>query len=62
MKWRDGEYSYKQFTQLTRSEKDKYLELLTGIDEEHLSYNDYYILQNYSKPVEPVLTNKFLEL
>jgi hypothetical protein len=59
--FREEELSYKQFTQLTRSDKNQYLLLLSGIDEDKLSYNDKMILQNFTTR-KNTSTNNFFRL
>jgi hypothetical protein len=61
--WREGELSYKQFTQLERSEKDKHTNFLLQLGEDNLSTNDLYILSIYAPHKLPQKENKkFLEL
>jgi hypothetical protein len=61
--WREGELSYKQFTQLERSEKDAHTNLLLQLGEDNLSTNDLYILSIYAPHRLPKKENKkFLEL
>jgi hypothetical protein len=61
--WREGELSYKQFTQLERSEKEKHSNYLLQLGEDNLSTNDLYILSIYAphKLSQPK-ADKFLEL
>jgi hypothetical protein len=47
-KWRDGELSYKQFTQLERSEKEKHITFLLTLEPKILGNNDKYILSNFA--------------
>jgi hypothetical protein len=58
--FRPEELSYKEFTQLTKSDRQKYLELLENMDKEYLSFNDWHILNNYSK--KEIIVDKFFEL
>jgi hypothetical protein len=61
--WREGELSYKQFTQLTKEEKDKHTNFLLQLGEDNLSTNDLYILSIYAPHKLPQKENKkFLEL
>ena len=46
--WRDGELSYKQFTQLERSEKEKHITFLLTLEPNILGSNDKYILSNFA--------------
>jgi hypothetical protein len=59
--FREYELSYKEFTQLTRSDKNEYLSLLSGIDEDKLSYNDKMIIQNFTTR-KNTSTNNFFTL
>jgi len=58
--FRTGEKSYKEFTQLSKKDKLEYIELLENMEKEHISYNDWHILNNYSK--KEIEVDKFLEL
>ena len=62
--WRDDELSYKQFTLLSKEEKEEHLFLLKGLKPEEISTNDYYILKLNSTRNEdnPDEKYKFLEL
>jgi hypothetical protein len=61
--WRGDEKSYKEYTQLSRSEKENYIEFLLLIDEEDLSTNDEYILKFFGPENKTnKKPNKFLEL
>jgi hypothetical protein len=61
--WREGELSYKQFTQLTKEEKEAHTNLLLQLGEDSLSTNDLYILSIYAPHKLPQKENKkFLEL
>ena len=59
--WRVNELSHKEFQQLDRDCKEQYLTFLQNLPKNDLSYNDQHILLLYGK-VEPVVSNKFLEL
>ena len=59
--WRDKELSYREFQKLDRDCKEQYLTFLQNLPKNDLSYNDQHILLLYGK-VEPVVSNKFLEL
>jgi hypothetical protein len=59
--WRDKELSYKEFQKLNRECKEQYLVFLQKLPKNQLSFNDEHILLLYGK-VEPVASNKFLEL
>lgn len=58
--WRQDELSFKQFTLLSKVEKEEYIFLLNGLPEDERSTNDLYILNLYikSKPKQ----TQFLEL
>ena len=61
--WREGELSYKQFTQLTKEEKEAHTNYLLQIGEDNLSTNDLYILNQYAPHKLPQRkVDKFLEL
>jgi hypothetical protein len=61
--WREDEIAYKQFTQLTKEEKDAHINLLLQLGEDNLSTNDLYILSIYAPHKLPQKENKkFLEL
>jgi hypothetical protein len=61
--WREGELSYKQFTQLTKEEKEAHTNYLLQIGEDNLSTNDLYILSIYAPGKLPQRkVDKFLEL
>jgi hypothetical protein len=61
--WREGELSYKQFTQLTKEEKEAHTNFLLQLGEDNLSTNDLYILSIYAPHKLPQKENKkFLEL
>jgi hypothetical protein len=61
--WRTGELSYKQFTQLTKEEKDEHINLLLQLGEENLSTNDLYILSIYApNKLSTPKKNNFFEL
>lgn len=61
--WREGELSYKQFTQLERSEKEAHSNYLLQLGEDNLSTNDLYILSIYAPHKLPQRkVDKFLEL
>ena len=59
--FREGEKSYKQFTQLLKTEKNKYISFLLSLDPETLSYNDKMILEQFA-PKQINKSIKFLEL
>lgn len=59
--WRQDELSFKQFTLLSKVEKEEYLFLLNGLPEDERSTNDLYILNLFTKEEKPK-SNKFLEL
>jgi hypothetical protein len=59
--WRDGEKSHKQFTQLTKEEKQNYISFLLALDTNVLSFNDKIILEQFA-PKQINKTIKFLEL
>lgn len=61
--WREGEMSYKQFTQLTKEEKEAHINYLLQIGEDNLSTNDLYILSIYAPHKLPQRkVNNFFEL
>ena len=64
--WRQDELSFKQFTLLSKVEKEEYLFLLKGLNPNELSTNDLYILRLNStkQEIETIEHNKykFLEL
>lgn len=61
--FREEEKSYKQFTQLERSEKTKYINFLLTLDEDILGTNDLYILNQYApEKIQKEKSSKFLEL
>ena len=61
--WREGELSYKQFTQLTKEEKEAHPNYLLQIGEDNLSTNDLYILSIYAPNKLPQRkVNNFFEL
>ena len=61
--WREGELSYKQFTQLTKEEKEAHTNYLLQIGEDNLSTNDLYILSIYAPNKLPQRkVNNFFEL
>jgi hypothetical protein len=61
--WRTGELSYKQFTQLTKEEKDAHINLLLQLGIENLSTNDLYILSIYApNKLSTPKKNNFFEL
>ena len=61
--WREGEVSYKQFTQLTKEEKEAHINYLLQIGEDNLSTNDLYILTIYAPHKLPQKkVDKFFEL
>jgi hypothetical protein len=59
--WRQDELSFKQFTLLSKKEKEEYIFLLNGLPEDERSTNDLYILNLFTKQEEPK-SSKFLEL
>ena len=59
--WRDGELSFKEFQHMNKKDKEEHLVFLQKLPKNELSYNDQYILLLYVK-MEPVVSNKFLEL
>ena len=59
--WRDKELSYREFQKLDRDCKEQYLSFLQNLPKNDLSYNDQHILLLYGR-MEPVVSNKFLEL
>ena len=61
IKFRNGELSYKQFTQLTKEEKKTYINFLLTLKESELGFNDVIILNQFGKKEKSKL-NKFLEL
>ncbi len=58
--WRQDELSFKEFTLLTKKDKEEYLELLKGLPEDERSTNDLYILNLFRK--DKPKQNQFLEL
>ena len=61
--WRDGELSYKHFTQQTKEEKDAHINLLLQLGEDNLSTNDLYILSIYApNKLSTPKKNNFFEL
>jgi hypothetical protein len=58
-KFRDGELSYKQFTQLTKEEKQKHITFLLTLEPDILGFNDEIILNQFGPKK---ITKKFLEL
>ena len=62
--WREDEKSYRQFTQLERSEKEAYINFLLNLGIENISTNDWYILNQYApgKLSSTEKVKKFLEL
>ena len=60
--WRTGEISFKQFTQLERSEKEAHINFLLQLGEENLSTNDLYILSIYAPNKLSTPKNNFFEL
>ena len=54
LKWRDGEISYKLFTQLPKEEKQKHITFLLTLELDILGSNDKYILLNFA----PVIKQK----
>jgi len=61
IKFRNGELSYKQFTQLTKEEKTIHINFLLTFKESELGFNDVIILNQFGKKEKSKL-NKFLEL
>jgi hypothetical protein len=61
IKFRDDEKSYKQFTQLTKEEKQQYINYLLTLDPEILGFNDTIILNQFA-PNKINKVQKFLEL
>lgn len=57
--WRDNEISYKQFTRLTRPEKDAYVKLILDLEPSQRSTGDQLILKNQKVKEE---SYKFFEL
>jgi hypothetical protein len=58
--WRQDELSFKQFTLLTKKEKEEYIFLLNGLPEDERSTNDLFILNLFVK--EKPKQTQFLEL
>ena len=62
-KWRDGEKSYKQYTQLAKQDKEEYLNYLLSLKPDILGENDWYILRQYAPDRLPKeKKQQFLEL
>jgi hypothetical protein len=59
IKFRDGEKSHKQFTQLTKEEKQQYVNFLLTLDAGALGFNDTIILNQFAPKKTSI---KFLEL
>jgi len=59
--WRKDELSLKEFYQLSRKQKDEYIEHLLSFDESQLSTNDEYVLKYYA-PEQLVVNKKFLSI
>ena len=59
IKYRDGEKSHKQFTQLTKEEKQKHITFLLTLAPDILGFNDEIILNQFGPKK---ITKKFLEL
>lgn len=59
--WRQDELSFKQFTLLSKLEKEEYIFLLNGLPEDERSTNDLFILNLFSKEEKPKQP-QFLEL
>jgi hypothetical protein len=55
--FRDGEKSYKQFTQMVKTEKNNYISFLLSLDPETLSYNDKMILLNFGPTIKQPVKN-----
>jgi len=47
-KWREGEKSYKQYTQLAKQDKQQYLDYLLSLEPDILGTNDLYVLTQYA--------------
>ena len=58
--WREDELSFKQFTLLSKVDKEEYIFLLNGISEDKRSTNDLFILNLFIKEKEK--QPQFLEL
>jgi hypothetical protein len=58
--YREGEKSYKQFTQLAKKDKEKHVSFLLTLDPDILGYNDKYILLNFGPVIKK--NNKFLNI
>lgn len=57
--WRQDELSFKEFTLLSKVEKEEYIFLLNGLPENERGTNDLYILNLFSKKEK---SKKFLSL
>lgn len=62
LNWRKDELSLKEFRQLPSTEREEYLLLLQGINQEYLGINDSYILSLHDKPQEIKKQKNFFEL
>jgi hypothetical protein len=59
-RWRKDELSLKVFYNLSQQEKEKYLELLEGMDPEYWGDTDIHILNFHSKQINK--PKKFLNI
>lgn len=59
--WREGELSNKEFQQLEREEKKKYINFLLEMNYEDISTNDEYNLNNYL-PIADIENKKYFNL
>jgi hypothetical protein len=58
--YREGEKSYKQFTQLAKQDKEKHIAFLLSLEPDILGYNDKYILLNFAPVIKTNI--KFLSI
>jgi hypothetical protein len=59
--WREGELSNKEFSQLEREEKKKYINSLLEMNYEDISTNDEYNLNNYL-PIGDIENKRYFNL